>query len=310
MGLVGYRDRGDDYVTRIVDLSSDLDSMNAILMDFQAGGGGDGPEAVNKALYDAVHAVSWSQEPDTYRVVFLVGDAPAHMDYQDEVQYPEIIAAAHARGIVINTVQCGDVGGTRPQWQHIAQLGAGRYFQVDQAGSAIALATPYDKKLAALSAELDRTRLYYGKPEEQARMAKKVDAGEKLHAASSPAALARRASFNASASGSSNFLGEGELVDAVVAGRVDLETLPEAELPAALQPLSLDDRKTQIEEMAAQRADLTRQVEELSRKREAFLEDQVAASEDADASLDHKIYEAVREQAKEKGIEYADGPAY
>jgi Mg-chelatase subunit ChlD len=51
MGLVAYRDRGDSYVTRVVDLSSDLDSMYATLMDFQADGGGDGPESVNQALY-------------------------------------------------------------------------------------------------------------------------------------------------------------------------------------------------------------------------------------------------------------------
>ncbi len=69
MGLVAYRDRGDDYVTRVVDLSSDLDSMYATLMDFKAGGGGDGPESVNQALYDAVHKISWSKDQDTYKVV-------------------------------------------------------------------------------------------------------------------------------------------------------------------------------------------------------------------------------------------------
>ena len=53
MGLVAYRDRGDAYVTRRVDLSEDLDSMYAALIDFQAAGGGDGPESVNQALHEA-----------------------------------------------------------------------------------------------------------------------------------------------------------------------------------------------------------------------------------------------------------------
>ena len=39
IGLVAYRDRGDAYVTRVVDLSDDLDSVYATLMDFQADGG-------------------------------------------------------------------------------------------------------------------------------------------------------------------------------------------------------------------------------------------------------------------------------
>ena len=41
IGLVAYRDRGDQYVTKVVDLSEDLDSVYAMLMDFEAGGGGD-----------------------------------------------------------------------------------------------------------------------------------------------------------------------------------------------------------------------------------------------------------------------------
>ena len=52
MGLVAFRDRGDAYVTQVVDLSQDLDSMYAKLIDFQAEGGGDGPESVNQALYE------------------------------------------------------------------------------------------------------------------------------------------------------------------------------------------------------------------------------------------------------------------
>src|SRR5687767_1929043 len=83
MGLVVYRDRGDDYVTRVVDLSGDLDSVYASLMDLQADGGGDGPESVNQALYEAVHSISWSPNSKSYRAIFLVGDAPPHMDYQD-----------------------------------------------------------------------------------------------------------------------------------------------------------------------------------------------------------------------------------
>ncbi|MEZ5460700.1 VWA domain-containing protein [Dokdonella sp.] len=131
IGLVAYRDRGDAYVTRVVDLSSDLDSMFATLMDFQADGGGDTPESVNEALHDAVHKISWSQDKDAYKVIFLVGDAPAHTDYADDVQYPETIAAAMARGVVVNTIQVGNNAGTHEEWQRIASLNQGEYFKVD-----------------------------------------------------------------------------------------------------------------------------------------------------------------------------------
>ena len=52
IGLVAFRDRGDTYVTKILNLSTDLDSMYAKLMDFRAQGGGDTPESVNQALHE------------------------------------------------------------------------------------------------------------------------------------------------------------------------------------------------------------------------------------------------------------------
>ncbi|MDX2456409.1 MAG: VWA domain-containing protein, partial [Gammaproteobacteria bacterium] len=211
VGLVVYRDRGDAYVTRVVDLSSDLDSMYATLMDFQANGGGDGPESVNQALHDAVHKVSWSQQAGTYKAVFLVGDAPPHMDYQDDVKYPMTLRVAKEKGIVVNAIQSGQVGSTTPAWQQIAKLGTGEYFQVEQAGNAVAITTPFDEKIAKLSAKMDDTRLYYGTKAEKEKQRRKLAAADKLHAASSVESRARRATFNASKSGAANFLGEGEL---------------------------------------------------------------------------------------------------
>ncbi len=158
IGLVAYRDRGDQYVTKRVDLSADLDSVYAALMDFQADGGGDTPESVNQALFDAVHSMSWSQGDQVYRVIFLIGDAPPHMNY-DEVRYPVIVADALEKGIVINTIQCGGMPATIAPWTQIASLAQGNFFQVDQAGGAVAYTTPYDDKIAQLSAKLDDTRL-------------------------------------------------------------------------------------------------------------------------------------------------------
>ena len=80
MGLVGYRDRGDGYVTTVTPLSDDLDAVYTQLMQYRADGGGDGPESVNQALYEAVSKPDWSPDKATYRVMFLVGDAPPHMD--------------------------------------------------------------------------------------------------------------------------------------------------------------------------------------------------------------------------------------
>lgn len=310
MGLVAFRDRGDDYVTRVVDLSSDLDSMYATLVDFQAAGGGDGPESVNKALSDALHSISWSQDPDSYKVIFLVGDAPPHMDYPGEVLFPELMAQANAAGIVVNAIQCGNNSFTTRQWMQIAQLSNGRYFQVGQTGSAVAFSSPFDADIARLSTELDSTRIFYGSEEEKRKMRAKVAASDKLDKVSSVESQARRGAFNVSAGGKSNFLGENELVDDIASGRVDLDALDSASLPATMQVMSPQDQREILAQTATKRVKLEGQIQALASQRQAFLDEKVEATGSAEASLDYKIYEAVREQAEKKGIEYKEGPDY
>ena len=310
MGLVAYRDRGDQYVTRVIDLSSDLDSMYAQLMEFRADGGGDGPESVNQALYEAVHNISWSQDPNSYQVVFLVGDAPPHMDYQDDVKYPATLAVAKDRGIIINTIRCGDDPTTARNWQQIAQLAGGTHFDVGSGGDAVAIATPFDTKLAELSKELDATRLFYGDEEALAKSKEKVEATDRLHASASEPTKARRAAFNVSASGDDNFLAGQELVEDVSSGRVDLKDVDEAHLPAALQAMSIDERQAAIESEAGKRSELVEEIRVLAKKRDDFLEKEVAALGGAEASLDHQLYEAIREQGEDKGLGYGAAPKY
>jgi Mg-chelatase subunit ChlD len=311
LGLVAYRDRHDAYVTRVVDLSADLDALYATLMDLQAEGGGDGPESVNQALDAALHRLSWSQDPKSYRAIFLVGDAPPHMDYQDDVKWPQTLKAARERGIRVNAIQCGDDPTTAAAWQEIAQAGQGSYFRVGQAGNAVAIATPYDAQLAKLSAELDATRLYYGSAADRARQERKLKAADKLNSAASVSARARRAAFNASPSGKANLLGEKELVDAVTRGRVDLKALAPAELPPPLQALPTAEQKALIAQTAERRAQLTNEMQALAKQRVEFLKQQVAERGGAKDSLDAGIYGVVRDQAAAAGLRYeADAPAY
>jgi Mg-chelatase subunit ChlD len=311
IGLVAYRDRGDDYVTKIVDLSSDLDSVYAKLMDFQAGGGGDGPESVNQALNEAVNKLAWSADQGTYKVVFLVGDAPPHMDYDNDVKYPATLALAKQKGIVVNTIQCGAEQDTTPEWRNIAALAGGEYFMVEQNGSAVAMATPFDEKIAGLSAKLDATRLYYGSAEQQAEKAAKLAATEKLNAAAPAAALAGRAAFNVSASGAANLTGDHDLLEDVKTARVDLKAIPKAELPAALQRLAPEEREKAVKDQSAAREALKKEIASLSEQRAGYLRDEVEAKGGAASSLDDKLFGTVRAQAKDKGIAYpAAAPKY
>ena len=304
MGLVAFRDRGDNYVTKVLDLSQDLDSMYAKLMDFKAQGGGDGPESVNQALYDAMNRISWSKDENVYKVAFLIGDAPPHMDYNNDVKFPVTLELARQKGIIVNTIQSGQNHTTAPVWQNIAQLGDGEYFQVENSGNAVAVSTPFDKKLSELAASLEQTRLYYGDKEAKKSQKSKIEATSKLHDELSEAALARRATYNATPSGKSNFLGNGELVDAISSGRMALDDIDNDDLPASLQALAPEQQMEVISNQARRRDEIKNDIKKLSESRSDYIRQEITAQGGASESLDEKIFGAVKEQAKLKGLIY------
>lgn len=304
IGLVAFRDRGDDYVTRVVALSDDLDSVYAQLMDLRADGGGDTPEAVNEALFDAVHTIQWSGDPNAYQAIFLVGDAQPQMHYQDDVKYPVTLQAAAARGIVVNTIQAGDSPATKAAWTEIAQLGRGAHFKVGQGGDAIAVATPFDAEMARLSQQLDQTRLYYGDEDAKERAESRLAATSKLQRGGSSGTLAQRAAFNASAAGARNFLGDDELVDDVAKGKVDLAEVDADSLPASLRDLDIDQRRQVIDETRSKRESLSEEIAALADQRQRYIETELKKDSASSQSLDHQIHAAVRSQAAKKGLVY------
>jgi hypothetical protein len=308
MGLVAYRDRGDAYITKVLDLSQDMDAMYLSLSQFQAQGGGDGPESVNAALHAAVHDIAWSQDDSTYKVIFLVGDAPPHMDYQDEARYPEIIKQAQAKGIVVNCIQAGSQAETRQIWQQIASLNQGAYFQVEQGGDAVAVTTPFDSKIAELSRALDATKLFYGKQEQRAHLERKDKAARELFSSAPAAVQAKRADYNSKAAGAKNLFADGELVDDIASGRVELEAIAADELPQPLLGLSKSEQQKVIADTAAKRRQIQEEIARLGQQRQQYISkqlDEAAVSE----SLDGKIYEAIKEQAGDKGLRYQAGPS-
>jgi Mg-chelatase subunit ChlD len=311
MGLVGYRDRGDAYVTVFTPLSDDLDAVYTQLMQFEAVGGGDTPESVNQALAEAVNRPAWSPGPTVYRVIFLVGDAPPKMNYADDVKYPLSCAAALEKDIVINAIQCGSMAPTGPVWREIARMGRGAYFQVAQSGSAVLYDTPYDDAIADLSRSLDATRIHFGDADHRRDMEARADTAEEIYRSAAPAAVAKRTIFNSKAAGARNFTGSQELVHAVESGRQELAAIPKAQLPAELRPLSDAELAAHIADRSRERKALQARINELATKRQRFIEEQVKKEKDGGtASLDNQLYRCIQTQAAPKGIVYSDGPAY
>ena len=302
IGLIGYRDRGDEYVTKYFDLTTDIDAIYGHLQAFHAAGGGDMPESVNEALHEAVNKMSWSQDAAALKIIFLVGDAPPHMDYPGAPKYPEVCQKAMKRDLIINTVQCGSVAETTPVWSEIARLSEGSYSAIAQSGGMIAVATPMDKELAELNRKLGTTMVAYG--DEAAR--RKVVSKQTLSEAAPASVAADRLSFNSRYG--RVVQGEGELLDALSQGTVKLESVKKEQLPKEWRALDAPALKAEIEKMQKTRAELQTRIQKLTKEREDYLarERRTLAEKGQSDSFDEKVAQTIHNQAARKGIVYGN----
>jgi Mg-chelatase subunit ChlD len=127
LGMTVYRDRGDLFVTRTFDFTSSVDIFKAALAEVQAGGGGDNPEDLCAGLHQAVSDPSWRGD-DTVKLVFLIADAPPHLDYQDGPDYAADVRAAARRGIKIMPIASSGLDDQGEYvFRQLAQITMGRF---------------------------------------------------------------------------------------------------------------------------------------------------------------------------------------
>jgi hypothetical protein len=308
VGLVAYRDVGDDYVTKRFDLSDDLDTVFANLRKFQAGGGGDTPEHVGRGLGEAVSKLSWSQDREVMKVIFLVGDAPP-AERNDDWNFKHWAKRAKEKHIVVNTVRCGSDGETATAWRYASKLTDGTFDSIDQSGGMVAVATPYDAELAKVNAELASKTLYTGKEEVQAANRARADAMASL----APEAAAERISYMkktraaAKPAGSAAPAMESSAPEAV-GGAVDLVAQPTAlasvrddELPAELKALDKDARAAKVKQLAEEKKTLEAKAAKLAEDRDAWRAKNVSEKEDA---FDANVMKGVKAQAAKHGLTY------
>ena len=100
-GMTLYRDEGDAFVTSTYDFTGDLADFRSALADVTAGGGGDYPEALDEGLAEALTVPAWRDPTSTVQMVFLVADAPPHVERDVAQAYPDSARDAVNRGIKI-----------------------------------------------------------------------------------------------------------------------------------------------------------------------------------------------------------------
>ncbi len=295
IGLVAYRDRGDVYVTEKTDLSSDIHAIYGKLLDYRAQGGGDWPESVNEALSVAVNGLDWTKTPDTRRIVFLVGDAPPHMDYSQDVPFTDTLKIAEREHIVVDAVQAGSAPDTETIWRTIANLGHGDYVKIPQTGGVVTIKTPYDQEILELQLRLNRTVVPYGDQKRQAMVKAKTE----MAAKAAPTAASDMASYNVRAAAPEArtvVTGDGDLVADIAAKRTTLDKVKRDDLPSEMQSLSADKLGAAIAAKAAERKSLQSDLAKLVEKRDAVIAAKKAEKSDGKDGFDRVVEEIVRKQ--------------
>ena len=131
VGLIVYRDRGDEYVVRDFAFTSDFASLKADLNKQRAGGGGDMPEAMQDAM---AKGLEFDWRDDAVKVNLLVADAPPHD--RDILKTWESATRSRAQGIHIVPLAASGVDKTAEfLMRAMGQITGGRYlFLTDDSG--------------------------------------------------------------------------------------------------------------------------------------------------------------------------------
>ena len=99
-----YRDKGDEYVTKCSDFTTDIKSLQKTLNSEEAAGGGDYPEAVAEILKETVFDGGWKD--DSVKLAFLIFDAPPHSGTEDTIV--KAVEEAAKKGIRIIPIVASD----------------------------------------------------------------------------------------------------------------------------------------------------------------------------------------------------------
>lgn len=133
IGVIAYGDYCDaqtTYVTKVLNLSDNYQDISQFIQQVKATHGGDFPESVEEALYEA-NQLNWRL--GSRRAMVLVGDAPPHgvVDSFQSCEYghnwKDEAENLGKKGIKIYTVQCGNNSDTKRTFQEISGLTNGIY---------------------------------------------------------------------------------------------------------------------------------------------------------------------------------------
>lgn len=283
----------ENYIRQVTPLTQYLDLVSEKLFALRTNGGNEYCGAV---IRDASMNLNWDSNENSMKLIYIAGNEPFD---QGRISYKNVISDAKRKNIYTNTIFCGNRDeGIRTFWQNGASLGDGKYFNIDSDQKVIYIETPYDIRISECNAKLNDTYMYYGShgsefKNKQMLQDKNAEVQSASNAVERTVAKSKKNAYKND---------HWDLVDRVEKDKDFISEVKESELPAELKGKSKEEVKMAVAKKSAEREKIQREIEELSKKRQEYIDAEMKKRGNADADdLGKAIETSVLELAKKNG---------
>jgi hypothetical protein len=280
------------YVKQINGFINDMDSLSENLFSLKTNGG---DEYCGQVIYSSLNELKWDAAPENYKVIFIAGNE----DFlQGNLHYSKACTEAKNKGVIVNTIYCGDkMQGIREHWNLAGECGNGSFTNINQNAKEEEIPTPYDSLIYSYNDKLNATYIAYGYAgasyqQKQTRM----DAANSTM--SKEAGLKR---IKTKSNGAVYKNAQWDLVDAKdESGEAILDKIDKKELPDSLKNKSKEELKRIINEKSKQRSAVQTEIAKLNTQRDAYIAAEKAknAVKHNTATLETEVEKIIKEQAK------------
>jgi hypothetical protein len=147
----------EGHLRNIVPFTRDLDKISEELFNLKTNGG---DEFCGQVILNAVDNLQWNKSNDILKIIFIAGNEPFT---QGKVDYKTACARAIKKGIIVNTIFCGNYNeGIQTMWKDGADISDGRYMNIDQNAELVHIQAPQDDEIIKLGQELNKTYVAFG----------------------------------------------------------------------------------------------------------------------------------------------------
>jgi hypothetical protein len=280
------------YVKKINGFINDLDSLSQNLFSLKTNGG---DEFCGQVIYSSLQELQWDASPENYKVIFIAGNE----DFlQGNLHYTKACTEAKNRGVVVNTIYCGDkMLGIKEHWNLAGECGNGSFTCINQNTKEEEIPTPYDSLIYSYNEKLNGTYIAYGYGGRS--YLEKQSAMDAANAGMSKSAGIKRIKAKGNAAVYNN--AGWDLVDANASGKVDFTKLDKKELPDSLKIKSTEEIKMIVDEKSKERAGVQKEIATLNIQRDAFIAAEKAknaTNKNNAATLETEVERIIKEQAK------------